>query len=82
MIYVKVQAIKSEGRLGIAGGWRWHDTDDVVQAVGEALQEFGDFWADQGHGAIITYEITVAPDASPRRTVNGNRPLPVAAVEP
>ena len=59
MIYVKVQAIKSEGRLGIAGGWRWHETDDVAQAVSEALQEFGDFWAGQGHGAIITYEITV-----------------------
>jgi hypothetical protein len=75
MIGVEIEALKSEGR-GAAGGNGWHDTDDVAEAVAAELRRFHRMWDSLGHGAITTYTITVAPEASPRRTPNG-RPLPV-----
>jgi hypothetical protein len=75
MIFVEVEARKSEGR-GLAAGNGWHDTDDVVEAVRRELDRFHSVWDDLGHGAIVTYKITVAPECSPRRT-RGGLPLPV-----
>ena len=81
MIYVEVKAIKSEGR-GSAGGNGWHDTDDVAEAVTAELARFHRTWGELGHGALTTYRITVAPEASPRRTKGGRAwPLPVALPE-
>jgi hypothetical protein len=80
VIYVKVEGEKSEGR-GRASGNGWHDTADVGQAIAAELRRFHRTYDALGHGAIVTYRITVAPEASPRRT-NGNRwPLPVASDE-
>lgn len=76
MIYVKVEAIKSEGR-GCAGGNGWHDTDDVVEAIARELERFQGMWDALGHGGIVTYTITVAPEASPRRTKRQGWPVPV-----
>lgn len=76
MIYVNVEAVKSEGR-GVAGGNSWFDTDDVSEAVRMAVEKHRRMWDSLGHGAIVTYRITVAPEASPRRTISGERPLPV-----
>lgn len=78
--YVEIEAIKSDGR-GRAGGNYWHDTADIAEAVAEALELFGRTWAHLGHGAAVTYQITVAPEASPRRTTLGNKPLPVEVDE-
>ena len=75
MIYVEIEALKSEGR-GSASGNGWHDTDDVDAAVVAELGRFHRLWDHLGHGAITTYKITVAPEASPRRTVAGDKPLP------
>lgn len=74
MIYVNVEIVKSEGR-GAVGGNDWHDTDDVVLAVAVQLDRVQRTYADLGHGAIIGYQITVATEASPRRTTD-DRPLP------
>lgn len=77
MIYVEVEAIKSEGR-GRASGNGWHDTDDVMTAVRDEFARFHRMYDQLGHGAVVTYTITVAPEASPRRTVSDERrPLPV-----
>lgn len=76
MIYVNVEAEKSEGR-GLAGGNGWHDTDDVAEAIRRELDRFERTWADLGHGAAVTYRITVAPEASPRRTSLTGWPLPI-----
>jgi hypothetical protein len=77
VIYVNVEAVKSEGR-GSAGGNGWHDTDDVAEAVAAELDRFWAMYEGLGHGAIVTYQITVAPEASPRRTKTGRAwPLPV-----
>jgi hypothetical protein len=78
MIYVNVEAEKSEGR-GRAGGNGWHDTEDVAQAVAAELARFHRMYDFLGHGAVVTYQITVAPEASPRRTRGNRWPLPVAA---
>lgn len=75
MIYVNVEAVKSDGR-GRAGGNGWHDTDDIAQAIGWELERFGRAWGGLGHGAAVTYTITVAPEASSRRTI-GDRDLPL-----
>jgi hypothetical protein len=64
LIYVNVEGVKSEGR-GHAGGSGWHDTDDVAAAVEAELRRFHSMWDHLGHGAIETYRITVAPEASP-----------------
>ena len=76
-IYVEVKGLKSEGR-GFAGGNGWHDTDDVAEAVAAELKRFHATWDQLGHGAVTTYTIGVAPEASPRRTATG-LPLPVRA---
>jgi hypothetical protein len=76
VIYVNVEAIKSEGR-GIAGGNGWHDTDDIPTAIAAELARFHRMYEALGHGAIETYTITVAPEASPRRTRGDRWPLPV-----
>lgn len=77
MIFVEVEAIKSEGR-GRAGGNGWHDTDDVLVAVAAELRRFAGMWAELGHGAAGEYRITVATEASPRRSRGPRRwPLPV-----
>ena len=75
MIYVNVEAVKSDGR-GRAGGNGWHDTDDVLEAIARELDRFGYAWGGLGHGAAVTYTITVAPESSPRRTT-GERDLPL-----
>lgn len=82
MIYVNVEAVKSEGR-GVAGGNGWHDTDDVAEAIRCELRRFEGTWGHLGHGAIVTYRITVAPESSPRRTrePRAGWPLPVEEVE-
>jgi hypothetical protein len=76
MIYVNVEGVKSEGR-GVAGGNGWHDTDDVAEAVAAGLAQFHSMYDRLGHGAIVTYNITVAPESSPNRTTGKRRPLPV-----
>lgn len=76
MIYVRVEAEKSEGR-GSAGGNGWHDTDDPAEAIRRELARFHRTYDALGHGAIIEYTITVAPEASPRRTRGRRWPLPV-----
>jgi hypothetical protein len=76
VIYVNVEAEKSEGR-GCAGGNGWHDTDDVAAAIARELQRFHSVYEAIGHGAIVTYRITVATEASPRRTQGNRWPLPV-----
>jgi hypothetical protein len=76
VIYVNVEAVKSEGR-GVAGGNGWHDTDSVGEAVAAELHRFHRMYDALGHGAIVTYEITVSPEASPRRTRGNRWPLPV-----
>lgn len=76
MIFVNVEAVKSEGR-GIAGGNCWVDTDDIVDAISFGLAKFQRLYDDLGHGAVVTYRITVAPEASPHRTKRRRRPLPV-----
>ena len=81
MIYVEVKAVKSEGR-GEAGGNGWHDTDDIAGAVVAELERFHRTWDALGHGAAITYEITVAPDSSPRRTKVNDWPLPIGLGAP
>lgn len=75
MIYVDIEGEKSEGR-GRASGNDWVDTDDVIVAVDAAMAKFHRTYDALGHGAIVTYRITVATEASPRRTPQG-RPLPV-----
>ena len=80
MIYVQIEALKSEGR-GSACGNGWHDTDDITAAAAAELQRFHAMWDALGHGAVTTYTITVAPEASPRRTTNG-KPLPVRSEGP
>lgn len=77
MIYVSVEAKKSEGR-GYARGNGWHDTDNPVEAIAREMEKFTRTWNRLGHGTITTYRIVVAPDASPRRTTQG-KPLPVRA---
>lgn len=81
MIYVQVKAIKSEGR-GAATGNGWHDTDDIPEAIAHELGRFHRMWDSLGHGAAVTYEITVAPEASPRRTTRQDWPLPVGPGAP
>jgi hypothetical protein len=76
MIYVNIEAIKSEGR-GLAGGNGWHATDDMVEAIAIELGRFHRTWDSLGHGGIETYRITVATEASPRRTKTNRFPLPV-----
>lgn len=76
MIYVHVEAVKSEGR-GVAGGNGWHDTDDPVEAIAAEMDRHRRTWDALGHGGIVTYTITVAPEASPRRTKDQRWPLPV-----
>ena len=79
MIYVAVRAVKSEGR-GEAEGNGWHDTDSVADAVAAELRRFHAMWDVLGHGAAVTYTITVAPESSPCRTTGGQGwPLPVEA---
>jgi hypothetical protein len=75
VIYVNVEGVKSEGR-GVAGGNGWHDTDDLVEAIASELETFHRMWDGLGHGAIATYRITVAPEASSRQTWQGF-PLPL-----
>lgn len=75
MIYVKVEVVKAEDE-GFAGVNDWHDTDDVGGAVALGLARFHRLWDEVGNGRIVTYRITVAPEASPCRTVDGAR-LPV-----
>jgi hypothetical protein len=82
VIYVEVEAVKSEDR-GRAGGNGWHDTDDIGKAIAAELERFHRTWDHLGHGAIVTYKITVAPEASPRRTIGGAcLPLPVSDASP
>jgi hypothetical protein len=77
VIYVEIEGVKSDGR-GAAGGSLHIDTDDVLQAIGEAFASHQRMWDALGHGAAVTYTITVATEASPRRTIDStNRPLPV-----
>lgn len=77
MIYVSIEAIKSEGR-GRATGNGWQDTDDIAEAVTAELASFARVWEELGHGPAVTYTITVAPESSPRRTIGPNNwPLPV-----
>lgn len=77
MIYVSIEGEKSEGR-GVAKGNGWVDVDDIAEAVAAELHRFHSMWDDLGHGAITTYRIEVAPEASPRRTQGGHSwPLPV-----
>jgi hypothetical protein len=79
VIYVNIEAVKSEGR-GVAGGNGWHDTEDIAEAIGAELARFQSTWDFLGHGTAVTYTITVAPESSPNRTSGGrNWPLPVAA---
>lgn len=79
MIYVSVEGIKSEGR-GAAAGNGWHDTEDVARAIAAELHRFHGMYDQLGHGALVSYRIEVAPEASPRRTLGGhNLPLPVDA---
>lgn len=78
MIYVEIKAIKSEGR-GEAKGNGWHDTADPVEAIEIEWRRFHSMWDQLGHGLAVTYEITVAPEASPNRTRRKNQPLPVAS---
>lgn len=75
MIYVNIEAVKSDGR-GFAGGNGWHDTDDLLEAIRSELARWQRTWDALGHGAAVTYRITVAPESSPRRTPAG-RPLPI-----
>jgi hypothetical protein len=77
VIYVNVEGVKSEGR-GVAGGNHWHDTDDVAGAVVAELRAFHATYDALGHGAVVTYNITVAPESSPRRTTPQRWPLPVS----
>lgn len=81
MMYVEIEGVKSEGR-GRATGNGWQDTADVAEAVRRELLRFEKTWDSLGHGAAVTYVITVAPESSPRRTTNpdperAGRPLPV-----
>lgn len=78
MIYVNIEAIKSEGR-GEAGGNGWHDTDSIPDAIAAEFARFHRTWNALGHGAAVTYLITVATDASPNRTKGRALPLPVQA---
>ena len=71
---MNVEAVKSEGR-GSAGGNGWHDTDDIGEAVTTELERHRRTWDALGHGAIVEYRITVAPESAPNRTPQG-RPLP------
>jgi hypothetical protein len=75
MIYVKITGVKSEGR-GVAGGSSWFETDNPAEAVRQALDKFFGTWDYLGHGAIVGYRIEVAPENSPRRTLQG-WPLPL-----
>lgn len=75
MIFVEVRALQSEGR-GRSTANGWYDTDSIQDAIGAALDSFQEMWDHLGEGAAITYTITVAPEASPRRTKQG-QPLPV-----
>lgn len=76
MIYVNVEAVKSEGR-GVAGGNGWHETDSIDRAVAAELRRFHRTYDELGHGGIVTYYITVATEASPNRTRGARWPLPV-----
>lgn len=79
MIFVEIEAVKSEER-GYAGGNGWFDTDDIREAVSLAFDRFSRTWDYLGHGAVVTYRITVAPEGSPKRTKGGRDwPLPVEA---
>jgi hypothetical protein len=75
MIFVEIEAEKSEGR-GRASVNDWHDTDSIAEAISASLDNFHRMWDELGHGAIVTYTITVAPEASPRRTALQGWPLP------
>lgn len=76
MIYVCIEGVKSEGR-GLAGGNGWHDTDDIEVAIAAELRRFHRTYDALGHGAPVTYNITVATEASPNRTRPQRWPLPV-----
>lgn len=76
MIYVQVQALQSEGR-GRSTANGWYDTDSIQEAICSALDSFEEMWDHLGEGAAITYTITVAPEASPRRRTQRGQPLPV-----
>jgi hypothetical protein len=81
MIGISIKGVKSEGR-GQCVGNGWHDTDDVAEAITAELERFHRMWDALGHGAPITYVISVAPESSPRRTQSLSRsrhrlPLPV-----
>jgi hypothetical protein len=80
MSYVEIQAEKSEGR-GHAVGNGWQDTDDVCAAVTAEFKKFHRTWDALGHGAAVTYRITVAPESSPRRSTRRGWPLPVQGVK-
>ena len=74
MIYVQIEGVKSEGR-GSATGNGWFETEI---GCGAGTERFHTTYEALGHGAVVTYHITVAPEASPRRTLNPGRwPLPV-----
>lgn len=75
LIYVQVVGVKPSG--AVAGGNQWHRTGDVAEAVAREMAAFRSMWnAVEGDVEPITYRITVAPEASPRRTTRG-APLPV-----
>lgn len=76
MIYVKIEALKPEDGCW-EGGNGWQDTDDVATAIAAELRRFDSMWEHMGHGPVMTYKITVAPEESPRRTTRGDMPLPV-----
>jgi len=74
VIYVRVVGRDPDG--GQAGGNGWHDTLTVMQAVAVELERFHDHWATLDYGPIAEYTITVATEASPRRTAGRGWPLP------
>lgn len=77
MIYVRVEGEMSEGR-GWASGYGWHHTDDIAEAISFELARFHRTYQELGHdAAVVTYRITVAPEASPVRTTRQRWPLPV-----
>lgn len=77
MIYVSIEAVKSEG-CGSAKGNGWHDVADPLKAVELQWRRFHRTWDHFGHGAAVTYRIEIAPESSPRRTKGESaKPLPV-----
>jgi len=75
MFYVRVEAVTVTARRGSVFS-AWYDADSVADAVRLGLEEFHGVH-DGAHGEPITYGITVATEASPRRSMVGSKPLPV-----